>query len=186
MFISGVSCRFSKSNTKRGVKVLLCGLAVTAATFFAVPDMYIRFGILHFLGSVMIITGLFERLVSKEKTRQLIMWLASPLSLFLGRLFAGMRMEIPFLLIFGITAAGFASYDYYPIFPWAGVFFAGYAAGLFIRNNRKKLSLMRSNRSMRALCALGRISLVYYLAHQPVLIAALFAFDKLSGISFNL
>ena len=186
MFVSGVSCRFSKNNIKRGIKVLLCGMIVTLATYIAVPELYVRFGILHFLGSAMIIIGFFERLEMPERTKQFIMWIAVPLSLFAGWAFAGRSSDYPALLIFGITPAGFMSYDYYPLFPWIGVFFAGYAAGLVAINNREKLSAARSTRFARALGALGRHSLIYYLLHQPVLLALFFAFDALRRIALNL
>ena len=186
IFISGVSCRFSKNNIARGVKVLLCGMLVTLATFFAVRDLYIRFGILHFLGASMILAGLIEKLIKKEKSRQAFMWMASPLSLAIGRIFAQVETELPFLFVVGITTASFISYDYYPIFPWICVFFAGYACGLFAVNNRKKLSSMRKFQPAPALCALGRVSLIFYLLHQPALIALFFCFDALRRIALNL
>jgi len=192
MFVSGISCRFSKNNVRRGAKVLLCGMAVTAATyfgfalFFGSSELYIRFGILHFLGSAMIITGLFDSLVKNEKTRQIAMWIASPASLIAGRAFSQLRAGTPLLLIFGIAPAGFVSYDYYPIFPWIGIFFAGYAIGRIVVNNRQRLAAMKKSGAASAFCSLGRISLVYYLLHQPALIAVFFAFDFLFRVALNL
>ena len=186
MFVSGISCRFSKNNIKRGIKVILCGMIITAVTFIAVREQYIRFGILHFLGAAFVIIGLFERVITKEKTKQAVMWVASPLSLFIGRVFSQMQTKLPFLLIFGITTAGFVSYDYYPIFPWIGVVFAGYAAGGFVVNNRKKLASMRKARIFSAFCALGKVSLIYYLLHQPALFALFFIIAKLFRIPLDL
>ena len=186
MFVSGISCRFSKSNIKRGARVILCGMIITAATLVAVRDLYIRFGILHFLGAAMIIIGLFERLVTKERLRQLAMWIASPASLIIGRIFSQMRTTLPFLFAFGLITTDFVSYDYYPIFPWIGIVFAGYAAGRFVVANRAKLSTMRGNRATSALCALGRVSLIYYILHQPALFALFFAIDFFRRIALNL
>ena len=186
MFISGVSCRLSRNNLKRGLKVLLCGMIVTLVTYFAVRDLYVRFGILHFLGAAMLIVGLFDRLKINEKSKQIIMWIASPLSLIIGRIFSGMRTGSPFLFIVGITTVSFVSYDYYPIFPWIGVFFAGYAAGRFVQNNRMKLSSLKMPVFARALCSLGRHSLIYYLLHQPALLAVFFAIDMLRRVTLNL
>ena len=186
MFVSGISCRFSKNNIRRGAKVILCGMIITAATFIVVRDLYVRFGILHFLGAAMIIIGLFERLVAKERHRQVAMWAASPASLIIGSAFSKMHTTLPFLLVFGITTASFLSYDYYPIFPWIGIVFAGYAAGRFVLANRAKLASMRSNRAASALSALGRVSLIYYLLHQPALFALFFAIDFFGRIALNL
>jgi len=176
MFVSGVSGRFSKSNIKRGARALLCGMVVTLATFIFVRDLYIRFGILHFLGAAMILTGLLEMLIKNERVRQIFMYAASPLSLAAGYFFTRMSTRLPFLFIFGITTPSFVSYDYYPLFPWIGIFFAGYAAGLFVRENRDKLASVRAPRPIPALCALGRVSLAYYLLHQPALIAVFYLF----------
>ena len=179
MFVSGVSCCFSKNNIKRGLKTILCGMIITVATFIIVRDLYVRFGILHFLGAAMIIIGLFERIITREKARQAIMWIASPVSLIIGRVFSQMRTTLPFLLIFGITTASFVSYDYYPIFPWIGIVFAGYAAGKIVAKNRKKLASMRKPPLIPAICSLGKVSLIYYLLHQPALFAVFFVIDKL-------
>ena len=139
----------------------------------------------------MIITGLLERLLSGNKTRQLFMYAAAPVSIAVGRLFLRMETRLPFLFIFGITTADFISYDYYPILPWIGVFFAGYAAGLFVINNRDKLASIHAGgrylkTAVTPLCALGRVSLPYYLLHQPALLAVFFVFNFLRGIAFNL
>ena len=193
IFISGISCRFSKNNVRRGLIVLLCGMAVTLATYVAVRDLYIRFGILHFLGSAMIITGALERVFTgerKNKTLRRIMYLAAPLSLLAGRFFAQIRTSLPFLFVFGITASGFASYDFYPLFPWLGVYFAGYAAGYPIFKNRERLAAMKPGRAasliFKPICALGRASLVYYMLHQPALLVVFFAVEMFRRVAFNL
>ena len=54
ILLCGLSCRFSHSNVKRGVRVFAVAMAVTAVTvlfsvFFA-PGQEIYFGILHFMG----------------------------------------------------------------------------------------------------------------------------------------
>jgi uncharacterized membrane protein len=176
MLISGVSCRFSKNNVRRGAKVFLCGLAVTAATFFAVRDLYIRFGILHFLGASMIIAGLSEKAIKKDSARQAIFYIAAPLSLLLGYFFSQIRTQYPFLFMFGLITPAFRSYDYYPLFPWGGVFFTGYAIGFFIAKKRERLAKMRKTRISTALCSLGKVSLIYYLLHQPALLAVFYVF----------
>jgi len=113
-------------------------------------------------------------------------YVAAPLSLLLGRFFEQVQTTLPFLLIFGITTASFASYDFYPIFPWIGIFFAGYAVGLLVKNNGEKLSSMRTNPFTSAISKLGRVSLIYYLLHQPALFALFFVFDWLRTVALNL
>ena len=43
--ISGASSTFSRNNWRRGLKILLCALAVTAATYWFDPGSTVRFGI---------------------------------------------------------------------------------------------------------------------------------------------
>jgi len=186
MFISGISCRFSKNNTKRGVRVLLCGMAITVATYIFVRDLYIRFGILHFLGAAIIIAGLSEKLKIKERYRQIALWVAIPSAVLAGLVFSGMRTDIPFLFVIGIITPSFISYDFYPLFPWMGVFLAGYSIGALVVLNRAKLASIRKSRISSAFCAFGRYSLIYYMLHQPALIAVFFVFDKLFRIALNL
>ena len=186
MFVSGISCRFSKDNVRRGIKVILCGFAVTIATYFFVKDLYVRFGILHFLGTVMVLIGIFEKFVRQETVRKWFFWFAAPLSLLLGFFFSNTRTENPFLFIFGIITPRFQSYDYYPLFPWGGVVFAGYALGLFVYERRERLASMRKARFVSALCSLGRVSLIYYLVHQPALLAVFYIFNVLFRIALNL
>ena len=59
--ISGISCLYSRSNIRRGLKTLGCGMILTAATWIAIPDQLIIFGILHFFGCAMLLYGLLAR-----------------------------------------------------------------------------------------------------------------------------
>jgi uncharacterized membrane protein len=59
ILLSGVSSRFSRSNTKRGLKVIGIAILLTVVTYLM--DMPIIFGILHFLGVCMVLYGLTQR-----------------------------------------------------------------------------------------------------------------------------
>ncbi|MDR3120587.1 MAG: DUF1624 domain-containing protein [Clostridiales bacterium] len=186
MLISGVSCRFSKNNLRRGLKVLLCGLLVTAATFFVVPEVYIRFGILHFLGCAMVLTGLLDRALRTETQKRVFLWIAVPVSLAAGQFFARARTELPFLFPLGLITDTFVSYDYYPLFPWLGLFLAGFLVGGAVSRNRERLAAFHENRAARALGTLGRYSLPFYLLHQPALLLLLYLGGLLFPIIFHL
>ncbi|MCL1848866.1 MAG: DUF1624 domain-containing protein [Clostridiales bacterium] len=187
MLISGVSCSLSRSNIRRGVKVFLYGMVVTVATYFFVRELYIRFGILHFLGSAMVIWGALDRMIRPDRVKRAILYLCSPVLIVLGYFFNQMRVESPYLYPLGLMAPGFATYDYYPLIPWLGVFFAGVAIG--------KLCYSRGSRAgdagrlpqpaagmVRCLTAMGRRSLFIYIVHQPVLLAILYLLLVLPGV----
>lgn len=58
IFISGISCNFSRSNLKRGVKTVAIALLLSVVTITIMPSQTIIFGILHLLGTMMVIYGL--------------------------------------------------------------------------------------------------------------------------------
>ena len=63
--ISGASSTFSHNNVRRGIKLLLCALVVSLATYVAMPSEFIRFGILHFLGCAALLYALLRPLLEK-------------------------------------------------------------------------------------------------------------------------
>jgi uncharacterized membrane protein len=73
------------------------------------------------------------------------------------------------------TDPTFFMIDYWPIFPWFGVMLFGIAAGNVLYRDRRKraASSTPSPSAARPLAFLGRHSLVVYLVHQPILLAAL-------------
>ena len=191
MLISGVSCSLSGSNIRRGIRVFLYGMVVTAATFFFVRELYIRFGILHFLGSAMVIWGMTDRLLQNDRAKRLLLYVSSPSFIILGIFFDRMRVDNPYLFVFGLITNTFTTYDYYPLIPWLGVFFVGVAFGLLFYKGRaytngvqgKAQSLFpgTENRLSKQaayvlawLMAMGRRSLLIYILHQPLMLAILF------------
>jgi uncharacterized membrane protein len=172
MLVSGASCRLSKSNVRRGLAVFAAGMGITAATFAFEPtrDVYIRFGILHFLGASMIITGLAGKLIRTDRAKLIFWRAAAVLSLAVGYYFSGLVVSSPLLFPIGLVSADFRSYDYYPLFPWIGVFFAGVASGGVIVKNKARLLSCAQAPAFRPLCWLGRHSLAIYALHQPLLL----------------
>ena len=79
IFISGVSCSFAKSNIRRGLICFGFGVVISIITFvlwkvFDQQNTFIFFGILHLLGSSMMVFGLLENKIkrSAEKRNPLI------------------------------------------------------------------------------------------------------------------
>ena len=59
IFISGISSTFSKSNFTRALQTLTFAYVISAVTSF-VPNLYIRFGVLHALGFSMLIYAVLD------------------------------------------------------------------------------------------------------------------------------
>lgn len=189
IFISGICCRFSRNNLRRGLIALGLGLLMSGFTLRFLPQQPIYFGILHFLGTAMILFALLHRVLDRA-TPVPGMLICLLLYLFT---FGAQRgyLGLPGLPLIRLPASwathpwliplGFASggVDYFPLLPWLFVFFAGSYLGIpFIR--REMPEFFYRSRS-RFLGRVGRYTIYIYLLHQPVLFGLLWGFFYLYG-----
>lgn len=180
IFLSGVSCRFSHSNARRGAALLGWGVALSVATRLVIPGQFIRFGVLHFLGCAALLWALMGRFLDRLPAD--FLFLAS-LLLFLFTngtqwgywgVWRVPVLELPdalyttgWLFPLGFPGPDFYSADYFPLLPWLFLFWMGAA---FHRLLEKAPRLLRRlSPTVPLLGALGRRTLVVYLLHQPVL-----------------
>lgn len=165
--LAGVSSRFSRSNVRRGLKVLGVSLLVTLATYWIGSPVW--FGILQFLGVAMVFYGLTEALW--RKADGWIMPLVCLVGVLLSNwLLAGVNpVDAPYLFPLGFVQAGFWSSDYFPILPWLFVFLFGTWLGRLVREDKLPDWFYRWNPPFFP--AVGRKSLLIYILHQPILYA---------------
>ena len=165
IFLSGVSSRFSRSNVRRGIKVVLAALVISAVTWFL--NMPIIFGILHFLGFSMIFYGLTGKLW--QKIPDYIAPFLFIALIVLSAIWVAKTgyVKINWLWMFGFRTKTFYSSDYFPILPWIFVFLLGTWAGQFIREGYMPKWFYEF--SPPVLPAIGRKAFIVYLAHQPIL-----------------
>lgn len=171
IFICGISTTFNQRHFRHGMTVLLAAALVSLFSYWHDPILYIRFGILHFLG----ISILCSRVLSKRTAPQLIFLSCS--ALLLGLQFDWMTASTDALLIFGLTSRDFASYDYYPLFPWSGLFLSGILFGRKFYAAKKPLFLAKPCPAIFS--SMGRHSLLIYLIHQPLFLLLLMLFNLL-------
>lgn len=171
IFISGISSGFSKNSFKRGLKVFGYGMIITLATYVADKDNYIRFGILHLLGVSMMAFPLLKRL----KAAFLI--ILSTVSIGIGVYIDGLLLNTKLLLPLGIMYPKFSSIDYYPIFPYIGIFIIG----IFIYKKVyfDKRSIYKFNSTIPLVSIISKNSLKIYLLHQPIIIGVIMIIKKL-------
>ncbi len=180
--ISGICSRLSRNTARRGLIVFCCALAVTLVTAVIMPFMgfertEIYFGILHFLGLCMIITGLLMPIIKKINYK-----IGALICLILFIFFYGIEtrtlcfglIKLPSVLyqsdytaLLGLHTESFFSADYFPLLPWIFIFLFGAFLGKPVSEN-KLPETMYVKRS-RFLSAVGKNSLWVYLAHQPVI-----------------
>lgn len=168
--LSGISSTLSRRNTRRALKLLGLSIVVTAATYIFDSSSAVYFGILHCLGACILIYGL-----TLEKSRPQTCAAAGTIVLGLSVAVSLLMKKAPFqfdwLLPFGIHSQTFASFDYFPLLPWFGIFLAGAVMGKSIY--APKRSLIPKRLPPTFINAAGRHSLLIYIVHQPVILAFL-------------
>jgi uncharacterized membrane protein len=180
VFISGCVCRYSKNNFKRGAQCFFLGMIITFVTAFAVPDAPIYFGILHMLGTSMLLFGLLEGMLDKIPVflglpLGLILFLASyhvsegyiGFSKLLIWKIPRVVYDAKLLFPLGFDGSDFSSTDYFPLMPWFFLFISGTFFGETIVSNSMP-SWFYGTR-FKFFAAAGRNSIWIYILHQPVL-----------------
>jgi uncharacterized membrane protein len=186
IFISGIVCRYSRNNIKRGAQCFLLGMILTFITAVAVPEVAIAFGILHFLGICMLLFGLGEKiadiftpLVGITLCVLLTCLTCNIRGGVFGLPLSGLFFKLPRILYdanllfpLGFTGQNFTSGDYFPLFPWVFVFFAGTYFGVYVK--RGECPLWFYTTRVPFLAAAGRHTLWIYLLHQPIAMGILY------------
>jgi uncharacterized membrane protein len=163
---------------RRLAKVGGAALAITLVTYFAFPDSYIFFGILHCIAVSSILAVPFLKAPVAVACFAAIVCLAAPW------LFTSPAFDHPLLDWLGLGQVPPQTNDYVPIFPWFGVVLLGVAAGQLLLRYKATSALARwraSDRVSRLLKQAGRKSLPIYLVHQPILLALLYGVLMLTG-----
>lgn len=176
VILAGISCNFTRSNLKRGIKTLLWAMIITAITTLLMPSQQITFGILHFFGTAMILCGLLEKPLQKIPTIPGIL-----ISLFLlittwnlysriwgiPGLFTASLPETGHyfpLFIMGF-ATGHSSSDYYPLMPWLLLFLMGVFLGRYFKEGTAPVIFQKN--PLPVISTIGQHTLWIYLIHQP-------------------
>jgi len=151
----------------RGAWIFSFGLLITFLTWIFVPEDMIVFGILHLIGASIILSYPFLTL----KLPNAVLGLGC---IIVGLYLRNFGTEHAYLAWLGIRPE-FFMLDYWPIFPWFGVMLLGIFAGNTLYGERGRTTPGPAPKlpGVRPLTFLGRHSLLVYLLHQPILIAAL-------------
>jgi len=169
---------FDRGNYLRRVALIACAaVLVTSATWFALPDVFIFFGILHHiaLASVLALPFLF-------------------LPTAVIALAAVIVFALPFILGDGVFTQDWLSFlgfgpwpitaDFVPVFPWFGCVLAGMALARIVLPRAQESGWARwqpGSAPAKLVAFGGRNSLFVYLVHQPLFIGALFLFVQATG-----
>lgn len=164
ILLAGMSARFSRSNLRHGLTVLLAGAVVELGA--AVGGQTIRFGILMFMGASMVLYHCGGKWLQKIPGPLLAAGcgVLFPLT---GWWTGRTPVSVGWLYPLGFMFPGFYSADYFPLFPWFFLFLTGTVLGGLCLDRRQNRLL--SLRLPAAVTWLGRHSLPVYVLHQPIL-----------------
>ena len=157
---------------KRAFVVAVCALIVSLVTFFVVPDIYVRFGILHLIAFSIFILAFFA---------------GSKWSSFVFAVFSfilGYVLKDCSSLILPVCGNGAVSLDYFHIFPWIGFAAMGIFIGRIFYIEKVGGFVFEGLRNfifggavfgfvLKIFFAIGRQSLLIYMLHIPAIIAVL-------------
>ena len=191
IIVSGICSRLSRNTLRRGAIVLGAGLLITLVTAVIMPKIgidgaEIYFGILSCLGTCMLIVGLLMPIIEKTDFRvgmalSAILF-AATYGISSGTVLFGL-VKLPqalystnLLMPLGIFSETFHSADYFALIPWFFMFLFGAFLGEKARSG--DFPKWSYDKHSKALSFIGRNSLWFYLAHQPVLYGIMY------GISF--
>jgi uncharacterized membrane protein len=181
LFLVGVSLFLAhgrsfrpRSFAKRLAMIAGAAAAITVVTYIMFPDAFLFFGILHHIAVASILGLLTLRLPAALLIVLAAAVIAAP------HFVAADFLDQPALWWTGLSRNVPATNDYFPIFPWFGAVLLGIAAaktadrlGLFAALGR-----IQPGSKVPLLGTIGRHSLMFYLAHQPVLIAGVWLFAQ--------
>lgn len=172
LLIAGISAALARRDAAADARwprhvALIAGAAmlVTAASWLMFPRSFIWFGVLHAIAVSLLLARPFI-----DRPR-----LAAIAGVVV--ITAGVTLAHPAFDGRALGSVGFMTHkpvteDYVPLFPWTGVLLAGLAAGHWLARSGFAV-LTPLDHAPAALQWMGRHSLAIYLAHQPLLLGAL-------------
>lgn len=181
LFLVGVSLVLAQANGfqwnrywRRLAMVAVAAAVITVATWFAMPDTFIFFGILHQITLASVLGLAFLRLPPLLTLAVAVLVIAAP------QFLRSDAFNHPALWWIGLSTVFPRSNDFVPLFPWFGAVLIGIGtAGLALKAGLfDKLATVQAGAWSRPLIFFGRHSLAFYLIHQPVLISLVWVFAQ--------
>ena len=160
----------------RWIKLVAAAALVTVATYVALPEYFVYFGILHCIAASSLIGLLALRLpATAVAALGAVIMVAS-------YILPDPAFNAPLLRFIGLATEPAMTVDFEPLFPWVGPFLLGLASAKWA-SARGLLHLLALSDTpvLRRLAWPGQHSLVVYLIHQPILIALIWVASSLSS-----
>jgi uncharacterized membrane protein len=157
---------------KRGCITIFLGIIISIISWFYIPRGFVIFGILHFIGTSIILSLIFIRY-------KLFNVIFGIFIIIIGLYLRTLSFDFNFLIPLGLIPNNFWTIDYFPLLPWFGIILLGISIGNIIYPNKiRKFDIIDRSKNMivKLFCFLGRNSLIIYFLHQPIIIVLIYLF----------
>ncbi|MFH1391181.1 MAG: heparan-alpha-glucosaminide N-acetyltransferase [Candidatus Diapherotrites archaeon] len=182
LFLVGISLTLSYNRNKKDFRerflkkggiLFAGGLLITLVTLIAFPEIFIYFGILHFIGfSIILSIPFIERKISNL--------ILGVILILLPLIFALKELQIIELFWLGF-ATPVPTLDFFPVIPWFGVVLLGLFVGnTFYEKGISKLKIKKPEmRIIGFVEKLGKHALIIYFLHQLILFPLVYVLSTL-------
>lgn len=161
-----------RSFWKRWFVIVGAAALVTVASYFAIPQGLIHFGILHAIAATSLLGLLFLRVPWP------VIFVVAAAVFVAPQYLRADAFNQPWFWWVGLSTAPRQSFDYVPLLPWFSSVLCGIGVARLplVANGLRQFESGEKplGRIGSTLAFLGRRSLVFYLLHQPVLISILY------------
>ncbi|WP_420409239.1 heparan-alpha-glucosaminide N-acetyltransferase [Hoeflea sp.] len=184
LFLAGVSLALAHGNglrprafAKRLGVIVIAAAAISIATYFATPDSFIFFGILHAIALSSVIGLVFLPLP------WVMAVLAGIVCVSLPQFYRDDFFNSTWLYWIGLHTVPPRSNDFVPLAPWLGPFLIGLGLtqlAVKVGMVGRAAALDTGHRALsRAVRFCGRHSLAVYLLHQPILLVLVWTYSQI-------
>ncbi|WP_297323311.1 heparan-alpha-glucosaminide N-acetyltransferase [uncultured Bartonella sp.] len=154
--------------------IVMAACLVSLVSFLVMPQGLIYFGILHEIAVTSVIALLFLHTPVFINLVAIAFFWVTPY------FYQSDLFNAPYLLWIGFCASPLPSFDYVPVFPWFSAGLAGLTIARIVDFFHAFQYLERGIRPrwLNSIVGwMGRHSLIFYLIHQPVLLAIIYCFS---------
>ncbi|HTN62650.1 MAG TPA: heparan-alpha-glucosaminide N-acetyltransferase [Devosia sp.] len=156
---------------RREAMVVGAALLITVATYFAFPDSFVYFGVLHAIALTSLMALAFVR------APLALVVAAAAVAILLPAIYSDPFFDAPYTSWIGFWVKAPPTNDLVSVFPWFGIVLLGVIGARLILGSgvaNRLAAIQPDNRVAHGLARLGRWSLIVYLVHQPILLGILF------------
>jgi uncharacterized membrane protein len=157
---------------RRWLQIAGCALLVSAGSAVMFPRSWISFGVLHGIALMLLLTRRAAPLGAW-------LWPLGALAMLMPRVVQHPFFDHRVSNWVGLVTTKPITEDYVPLLPWLGVMLWGLAAGGWLLAHQRVVLAGALPRPLWPLATLGRLSLSFYMLHQPVLIGLILAWRAL-------